>query len=90
MIKRLIDHQFYDFFDWKSLLLLGLALVILERLFLQYVLNYDTLQPGDALEYWNDSLNWRMPYDSYHVPGYAFALAAMRWMTRGVSPPGYY
>jgi len=87
MIRRLTDRPFYDLVDWKSLLLLGLFLVILERIFLQYILNYDTLQPGDALDYWDDSLNWRMPYDSYHVPGYPFALAAMRWITRGVIQP---
>ena len=78
MIKRLTDPAFYDFFDWRKSLLLGLFLVVLEWLFLQYALNYNSLQPGDALDYWKDSLNWRQPYDSYHLPGYAFALAAMR------------
>lgn len=88
MIKRFTDPAFYDFFDWRKSLLLGLFLVVLEWLYLQYALNYNSLQPGDALDYWNDSLNWKRPYDSYHVPGYAFALAAMRGVAGSVLDPG--
>jgi len=75
---RLANSEFLGSFNWSKSLLLGLVLVIIDWLFLTYALNYDSLQPGDALDYWNNSLNWQEPYDSFHVPGYAFALAAMR------------
>jgi len=77
MIKRLTDPTFYEFFDWKKSLLLGLFLVFLEWLFLNYALNFDPLQAGDAIDYWNNSLNWRQPYNPFHVPGYPLTLAAV-------------
>jgi len=86
MIK-LNNHLGNALLNWKSLLLLGLVLVVSEWIFLQYGMNYDILQPGDVLDYWNDSLNWQEPYNPFHVPGYPFALAAVRSVAGGILGP---
>ena len=42
---------------------------------------------GDVFDYWQDSLNWREPYNSFHMPGYAFTIAVVRWATGGLLSP---
>lgn len=60
---------------WLALgiVLLGWALV----LGLWALLGFDTLR-SDAASYWQDALAWAMPYDAFHVPGYAWLIAAAR------------
>ena len=85
--KRLTDPSLYDLLNWKKSLLLALILVVFEWLFLEYGYNFDSLRPGDTFDYWNDSLDWQQPYDFYHVPGYSFALAAMRGVFGAILEP---
>jgi len=53
---------------------------ILVALFLVYFLNHNLLQ-SDVLGYWQDSLNWRTPFHSFHVPGYPLLIALLNGMT---------
>lgn len=86
-LKRFTDLAFYDIFDWKKSLLLALGLVAVEWLFLRYGMNFQTLHLGDALAYWNYSLDWQQPYDSYHLPGYSFAIAGVRGVSGSFLAP---
>ncbi len=42
---------------------------------------------GDTLWYWNDSLSWWQPFNTFHVPLYPWAIAVARGLTGGVLPP---
>ena len=48
--------------------------------FLKYMLNYDFFN-SDVLWYWQDSLDLRVPFNPYHVPGYPFLIALVRAIT---------
>ena len=50
------------------------------------VLRFDLLR-GDALGYWNDSLDWQHPFNPFHVPLYPMALALLRGVTLGAASP---
>ena len=63
---------------WFWLLLAVVPLVLVDWFFLGIVLNYDSMAQGDVFDYWQDSLNWREPYNSFHMPGYAFTIAMVR------------
>lgn len=45
---------------------------------------------SDVAAYWQDSLNWRAPYHTFHVPGYALLIAALRGITSNTFPPLLY
>ena len=62
-------------------------MVMVDWLYLEYGLNYDSMAYGDVYDYWQDSLNWREPYNPFHMPGYAFSLALLRGATFGALPP---
>lgn len=42
---------------------------------------------GDVFGYWQDSINWRTPYHSFHVPGYPLLIALLRSITFNVLSP---
>jgi len=63
---------------WLWLILASVVLVLIDWFYLGIGLNYDAMAHGDAYDYWQDSLNWREPYNSFHMPGYAFAIASVR------------
>ncbi len=42
---------------------------------------------SDVKDYWKDSLNWRHPFNVFHVPGYPLVLAGLRGLTFGTIPP---
>ncbi|MBC8281275.1 MAG: hypothetical protein H8E48_10850 [Chloroflexi bacterium] len=58
-----------------------------DWLYLEYGMGYDSMAFGDVYDYWQDSLEWREPYDAFHMPGYAFSLALLRGATLGALPP---
>ena len=72
---------------WFWLLLAVVPLVLVDWFFLGIVLHYDFMAQGDVFDYWQDSLNWREPYNSFHMPGYAFTIAVVRWATGGLLSP---
>ena len=72
---------------WFWLLLAVVPLVLVDWFFLGIVLNYDSMASGDVFDYWQDSLNWREPYNSYHMPGYAFTIALARGAIGGLLSP---
>ena len=75
--------------NWFSLVLLGVMLVMIDWLFLEFCLNYDFMGNGDVHDYWNDSLDWREPYDAFHMPGYAFTIALLRGATGSLLNPTF-
>ena len=72
---------------WFWLLLAVVPLVLVDWFFLGIVLNYDSMAQGDVFDYWQDSLNWREPYNSFHMPGYAFTIAMVRGAIGGLLSP---
>jgi len=72
---------------WFWLLLAVVPLVLVDWFFLGIVLHYDFMAQGDVFDYWQDSLSWREPYNSFHMPGYAFTIAVVRWATGGLLSP---
>ena len=67
-----------QFTSWFWLLLALVPLVLIHWFFLGIVLDYDSMAHGDVFDYWQDSLNWREPYNSFHMPGYALTIALVR------------
>jgi len=63
--------------NFGLVLLLALFLVMLEWLFLTFVLNYDS-EGGDISEYWRNSLHLGSAFEPHHMPGYPLAIAAVR------------
>lgn len=59
---------------------------ILVAIFFTSVLNFNFLQ-SDVLGYWQDSLEWRTPFDKFHVPGYPLMVALLRGITFNALPP---
>ena len=57
-------------------------------IYLSVFLNYDLMR-SDVLSYWQDSLDWRTPFDPFHVPGYPLLLAILRGISFGILPPLY-
>ena len=72
---------------WSWLLLAVVPLVLVDWFFLRIVLHYDFMAQGDVFDYWQDSLNWREPYNPFHMPGYAFTIAVLQWGTGGLLSP---
>ena len=72
---------------WFWLLPVVVPLVLVDWFFLGFVLSYDSMAQGDVFDYWQDSLNWREPYNSYHMPGYAFTIALVRGAIGGLLSP---
>lgn len=58
----------------------------LVALYLGVILHFSFLR-SDPLDYWNDSLKWTRPYNSFHVPGYPWMIAAARCLTGGQASP---
>lgn len=54
----------------------------LLAVFLGHGLSYNLLR-SDVAWYYKDSLNWRVPFNSYHVPGYPLLIALFRALTFG-------
>ena len=77
MVARFLQARSPVFTDWWGSVLLGLSLVGVQWLFLHQGLGFESMR-SDVLEYWEDSLKWREPYNSLHVPGYPLAIAAVR------------
>ena len=86
MLKPLLStNRIGSYFG--PVLLLSFVLVIVEWLFLRYGLSYDPLTPGDAADYWKNSLGWRASFEPFHLPAYSWAIAAVRVATGGVFAP---
>jgi hypothetical protein len=77
------DARSYSIFPPLILLSAGYIFI---ALYLGLVLRYEFLR-SDVLGYWNDSLNWQTPFNSFHVPGYPLMIAFFRSMTFGKLPP---
>ena len=86
MLKPLLStNRIGSYFG--PVLLLSLVLVIVEWLFLRYGLSYNPLTPGDAADYWKNSLGWRASFEPFHLPAYSWAIAAVRITTGGIFAP---
>jgi hypothetical protein len=59
---------------------------ILVALFFSLYLHYDFMR-SDVAWYWQDSINWRTPFNQYHVPLYPLIIALFRGITLGILPP---
>ena len=77
MVHRILRAVPLTFPSWQASLLLGVGLAVAQWLFLHYGLNFEAMR-SDVLEYWEDSLKWREPYNPFHVPGYSLAIAVVR------------
>jgi hypothetical protein len=86
-IERIYRAIMLQLPGWFWLLLAVVPLVLVDWFFLGIVLHYDFMAQGDVFDYWQDSLNWREPYNSFHMPGYAFTIAVVRWATGGLLSP---
>lgn len=58
-------------------------------IFYTLVLKYDFFR-SDVLGYWQDSLEWKTPFHSFHVPGYPLLIALLRGITFGLFSPVTY
>ncbi len=65
----------------SPIIVLTLAYLALAA-FLGIVLNFNFMT-GDASGYWQDSLDIRTPFHSFHVPGYPLMIALVNWITAG-------
>ena len=54
---------------------------------LLWTLKYDPSRWGDNGWYWQDSLNWRQPYNPFHMPGYPLTLALLAGRPSACCPP---
>ncbi len=73
----------------KSLLLcicFIIALLIALGIYLTVFLKFDALV-SDVAGYWIDSLDWKHPYDLYHVPAFSLLIALLRGLTFNLLPP---
>ena len=86
-IERIYRAIMLQLPGWFWLLLAVVPLVLVDWFFLGIVLHYDFMAQGDVFDYWQDSLSWREPYNSFHMPGYAFTIAVVRWATGGLLSP---
>lgn len=59
--------------------------VLLNVLFLHHDLFF-----SDVASYWQDSLDWKTPFNRFHVPGYALVLAVVRGITFSTFAPVTY
>lgn len=68
-----------------SLLVLTIAFLLVA---LQcWCMKVDVAALGDSAWYWQDSLQWRTPFNPYHVPGFALTIALLRGASFGLLPP---
>jgi len=55
-------------------------------LYFRFVLKYDLFR-SDVLWYWQDSLNWKTPFNRFHLPVYPLIIALLRSISVGHIPP---
>lgn len=55
-------------------------------LWLGVYLNFNFFR-SDVYHYWQDSLEWKSPYNAYHVPGYPLLIALLSGLTFNQLPP---
>ena len=67
-------------------MVLLLAGYVAIGLYLSVVLKYN-LRHSDVLWFWEDSLYWKTPFNSFHVPGYPLIIAFFRGISFGIIPP---
>lgn len=67
------------------LVLLSIGYVVVAVYF-RFVLEYEFLR-ADVLWYWQDSLNWRAPFNRFHVPGYPLIIALFKGASLDRLPP---
>ncbi|WP_298002675.1 MULTISPECIES: hypothetical protein [Anaerolinea] len=70
----------------RSVLIFLLFLFLFLSIFMSSVLHHNFMQ-SDVLDYWNNSLSWKTPYHSFHVPGYPLLIALFRLVTFGLLQP---
>lgn len=65
---------------------LAILLFLTLSLFLSKILKFDALV-SDVAWYWEDSLNWRQPYNLFHVPAYPLIIALLRAVSLNLLSP---
>lgn len=81
-----VNTSRYDLFSRRSpVIILALAYLVLAA-FLGIALKFDFMT-GDVRGYWQDSLDIRIPFHSFHVPGYPLTIAIVNWATAGRLSP---
>lgn len=72
----------------KKFLILGsVSAVMVIFLYLFFILLDFEFFRSDVSWYWNDSLNWFLPFNKVHVPGYSLIIAFARAITFGFLEP---
>lgn len=74
------------FFRKRFLLFILFLIYISLIVYIFYILKFDMFR-SDILGYWNDSLNWKIPFNGWHVPGYPLVIALFRLITLNLLPP---